>query len=433
MTDVRTANIARRLNLPPSYVLIHRVSTAGIGVLCQLECDGPFRAEVLRWVPGYGPAIDPALDGERTTTSGQSSSLARRKPSGPGKPVSSPGRRRYADRLAGRLELPEPTPQPDGLITLTELQPLGPRSPPGNPFVQLRPLAVPLRSGGREQALLPLACQLGLYMHGRTCPIVVVGSVRHRPFDQAATASLRGRPRGRLRGTISPRRNSSPPQTPHGSARAMAPARQTILAAQLPHSDFANSTSSGDSAKNSSGSSLHGSSALTNAWLSNAWLLSAAPRRPRLVPPARPLCRATASVPSPLHYSSSFSHASDNLWPRITKAADPLSGPRPGGDLAGLSRPVPVPSPDADPLHPGQPGKCGSSGCSCLVLPPMLGTPMPERRYGHCSPGSHCRSPRPSAPEPAEQLRTDSRLDARQGQPSGHLAGRTSQPTRPHT
>jgi hypothetical protein len=34
-------------------VLIHRVSTAGIGVLCQLECEGAFRAEVVRWVPGY--------------------------------------------------------------------------------------------------------------------------------------------------------------------------------------------------------------------------------------------------------------------------------------------------------------------------------------------------------------------------------------------
>jgi hypothetical protein len=34
-------------------VLIHRVSTAGIGVLCQLECEGPFRAEVLQWMPGY--------------------------------------------------------------------------------------------------------------------------------------------------------------------------------------------------------------------------------------------------------------------------------------------------------------------------------------------------------------------------------------------
>jgi predicted unusual protein kinase regulating ubiquinone biosynthesis (AarF/ABC1/UbiB family) len=52
-TDLRSSSIARRLNLPPSYVLIHRVSTAGVGVLCQLECEGPFRAEVLQWMPGY--------------------------------------------------------------------------------------------------------------------------------------------------------------------------------------------------------------------------------------------------------------------------------------------------------------------------------------------------------------------------------------------
>jgi predicted unusual protein kinase regulating ubiquinone biosynthesis (AarF/ABC1/UbiB family) len=54
MTDLNA--VARKFNLPPSYVLIHRVSTAGIGVLCQLECEGPFRAEVVRWVPGYADA-----------------------------------------------------------------------------------------------------------------------------------------------------------------------------------------------------------------------------------------------------------------------------------------------------------------------------------------------------------------------------------------
>jgi predicted unusual protein kinase regulating ubiquinone biosynthesis (AarF/ABC1/UbiB family) len=52
-TDPEAAGIARKFNLPPSYVLIHRVSTAGIGVLCQLECEGRFRDEVVRWVPGY--------------------------------------------------------------------------------------------------------------------------------------------------------------------------------------------------------------------------------------------------------------------------------------------------------------------------------------------------------------------------------------------
>jgi predicted unusual protein kinase regulating ubiquinone biosynthesis (AarF/ABC1/UbiB family) len=53
VVDLGTSSISRKFNVPPSYVLIHRVSTAGIGVLCQLECEGPFRAEVIRWIPGY--------------------------------------------------------------------------------------------------------------------------------------------------------------------------------------------------------------------------------------------------------------------------------------------------------------------------------------------------------------------------------------------
>ena len=53
VTDLRATSISRKFNVPPSYVLIHRVSTAGIGVLCQLECEGPFRAEVIKWMPGY--------------------------------------------------------------------------------------------------------------------------------------------------------------------------------------------------------------------------------------------------------------------------------------------------------------------------------------------------------------------------------------------
>ena len=54
---LRSSSVLRRLNLPPSYVLIHRVLASGLGVLCQLECEAPFRAEVLRWMPGYA---DPA-------------------------------------------------------------------------------------------------------------------------------------------------------------------------------------------------------------------------------------------------------------------------------------------------------------------------------------------------------------------------------------
>ena len=57
---LRSSSVLRRLNLPPSYLLIHRVLAAGLGVLCQLECDVPFRAEVLRWLPGYACPAQPA-------------------------------------------------------------------------------------------------------------------------------------------------------------------------------------------------------------------------------------------------------------------------------------------------------------------------------------------------------------------------------------
>jgi predicted unusual protein kinase regulating ubiquinone biosynthesis (AarF/ABC1/UbiB family) len=66
MSDPRSANLGRRLNLPPSYLLIHRVSTAGTGVLCQLEAEGPFRAEVLRWMPGYLDTGDAGSEAEPT-------------------------------------------------------------------------------------------------------------------------------------------------------------------------------------------------------------------------------------------------------------------------------------------------------------------------------------------------------------------------------
>jgi predicted unusual protein kinase regulating ubiquinone biosynthesis (AarF/ABC1/UbiB family)/HSP20 family molecular chaperone IbpA len=57
---LRSSSVLRRLNLPPSYVLIHRALASGIGVLCQLECDVPLRAEVLKWMPGYADPAKPA-------------------------------------------------------------------------------------------------------------------------------------------------------------------------------------------------------------------------------------------------------------------------------------------------------------------------------------------------------------------------------------
>jgi hypothetical protein len=47
------AMIGRQLNLPPSYLLIHRVTLGAVGVLCQLGSQGPFRSEMERWQPGF--------------------------------------------------------------------------------------------------------------------------------------------------------------------------------------------------------------------------------------------------------------------------------------------------------------------------------------------------------------------------------------------
>lgn len=47
------AALGRQLNLPPSYLLIHRVTLGTIGVLCQLGSHGQFRAEMQRWQPGF--------------------------------------------------------------------------------------------------------------------------------------------------------------------------------------------------------------------------------------------------------------------------------------------------------------------------------------------------------------------------------------------
>lgn len=42
-----------KLNLPPSYLLIHRVWIGGIGVLCQLEASAPFRQILIESLPGF--------------------------------------------------------------------------------------------------------------------------------------------------------------------------------------------------------------------------------------------------------------------------------------------------------------------------------------------------------------------------------------------
>ncbi|MGW6723080.1 ABC1 kinase family protein [Streptomyces sp. NPDC054995] len=45
--------LGRQLNLPPSYVLIHRVTLSTIGVLCQLGATVRLRDELEAWLPGF--------------------------------------------------------------------------------------------------------------------------------------------------------------------------------------------------------------------------------------------------------------------------------------------------------------------------------------------------------------------------------------------
>ncbi|BBH64655.1 ABC transporter ATP-binding protein [Actinoplanes sp. OR16] len=45
--------LSRKLNLPPSYLLIHRVTLGSIGVLCQLEAEAAYREILEEWLPGF--------------------------------------------------------------------------------------------------------------------------------------------------------------------------------------------------------------------------------------------------------------------------------------------------------------------------------------------------------------------------------------------
>ncbi|MFD7091668.1 ABC1 kinase family protein [Streptomyces sp. NPDC059896] len=53
--------LGKQLNLPPSYLLIHRVTLSTIGVLCQLSATVRLRDELEAWLPGFLPEPD---DGE---------------------------------------------------------------------------------------------------------------------------------------------------------------------------------------------------------------------------------------------------------------------------------------------------------------------------------------------------------------------------------
>ncbi|GAA1349595.1 ABC1 kinase family protein [Saccharothrix algeriensis] len=53
--DLRSpdSQTGRSLNLPPQYLLIHRVTLGATGILCQLDANVPARAIVARWQAGF--------------------------------------------------------------------------------------------------------------------------------------------------------------------------------------------------------------------------------------------------------------------------------------------------------------------------------------------------------------------------------------------
>ncbi|MFG3408133.1 ABC1 kinase family protein [Streptomyces sp. NPDC048142] len=55
--------LGKQLNLPPSYVLIHRVTLSTIGVLCQLGATVRLRDELEAWLPGF---LAEGMDAEAT-------------------------------------------------------------------------------------------------------------------------------------------------------------------------------------------------------------------------------------------------------------------------------------------------------------------------------------------------------------------------------
>ncbi|NYS18617.1 AarF/ABC1/UbiB kinase family protein [Streptomyces sp. SJ1-7] len=63
--------LGRQLNLPPSYLLIHRVTLSTIGVLCQLGAAVRLRDELEAWLPGFVAEGEEAEVPEFTAESGE--------------------------------------------------------------------------------------------------------------------------------------------------------------------------------------------------------------------------------------------------------------------------------------------------------------------------------------------------------------------------
>ncbi len=62
LSDPRSPDFAAgfKINLPPQYMMIHRVWLGGIGVLSQMDATVPMRGELERWLPSFTTPEPPA-------------------------------------------------------------------------------------------------------------------------------------------------------------------------------------------------------------------------------------------------------------------------------------------------------------------------------------------------------------------------------------
>ena len=140
--DKRASSVVRRLNLPSSYILIHRAATAGVGVLCQLECEGPFRAEVLRWMPGYADPPKPAPSFQPASAP----SARATEPAPSSQPASAP---------SARATEPAPSSQPASAPSARATEPAPSSQPASAPSARATEPAPPVRPTGPVNSAQP--------------------------------------------------------------------------------------------------------------------------------------------------------------------------------------------------------------------------------------------------------------------------------------
>lgn len=75
-TSLRLTNVARQLTTPAEYTPLGRTLLTTIGVLCQLDAEGPFRDEVFAFCPELAAVHERFLLGESAATDASTSATA---------------------------------------------------------------------------------------------------------------------------------------------------------------------------------------------------------------------------------------------------------------------------------------------------------------------------------------------------------------------